>query len=90
MHQTDASPESGWSSARRAARVGRHPAPPPRALPLGTPKFDANGAFVAKWGKRGAGNGEFDAATDLTVDAKNNVYVIDYNHNRVQLFQQQS
>ena len=34
------------------------------------------------------GNGQFDGAVDLAVDAKNNVYVIDYNHNRVQMFQQ--
>ncbi|HJZ47641.1 MAG TPA: hypothetical protein VKE41_10770 [Roseiflexaceae bacterium] len=36
----------------------------------------------------GSGNGQFDGAFDMGVDAKNNVYVIDYGHNRIQMFQQ--
>ena len=51
-------------------------------------KFDSNGTFLNVWGETGDGNGQFNGAAALAVDAKNNVYVIDYRHNRVQMFQQ--
>jgi tripartite motif-containing protein 71 len=49
-------------------------------------KFDANGAFLGKWGSKGTGNGQFDAANSVAVDSSGSVYVADYNNNRIQKF----
>jgi DNA-binding beta-propeller fold protein YncE len=51
-------------------------------------KFDSNGKFLATWGSTGTGNGQFDIPFDLVVDSKNTIYVIDYNHNRIEIFHQ--
>jgi NitT/TauT family transport system substrate-binding protein len=38
-------------------------------------KFDANGKFLAKWGKFGSGEGGLDKPSDVEVDSLGNVYV---------------
>jgi DNA-binding beta-propeller fold protein YncE len=50
--------------------------------------FDAEGVFMKTWGSVGAGDGEFNNPTDVSVDsARGRVYVADpYNDNRVQMF----
>ncbi|QTA88123.1 C13 family peptidase [Desulfonema magnum] len=49
-------------------------------------KFTSDGRFVAKWGGRGYGDGEFSGLQGLTVDNNGFVYVADtYNH-RIQKF----
>jgi sugar lactone lactonase YvrE len=40
-------------------------------------KFDGNGQFLAKWGTRGAGDGQFSNLLSITVDKAGNVYVLD-------------
>ena len=49
-------------------------------------KFDPDGNFLTKWGASGSGDGEFDSAIALTVDAQDDVYVVDLAANRVQVF----
>ncbi len=49
-------------------------------------KFDKNGKFVASWGKRGTGNGEFSSVLSIAVDAQGNVYAADGGNKRVQVF----
>lgn len=49
-------------------------------------KFDANGAYVTKWGSYGTGNGQFQHANGVAVDGQGNVYVADTYNNRIQKF----
>ena len=39
-----------------------------------------------KWGAFGSGDGEFDSPIGVAVDASNDVYVADFNNDRVQKF----
>ena len=48
--------------------------------------FDADGHFLAKWGLRGVGLGEFSQPTAVAVDCNGDVYVADTNNNRVERF----
>jgi len=49
-------------------------------------KFAGNGAFLAKWGESGVGEGQFVGATDVAVDSSGNVYVADMGNHRIQKF----
>jgi DNA-binding beta-propeller fold protein YncE len=40
-------------------------------------KFDSDGNFLATWGGRGSGEGQFTRPADLTVDQQGSVYVVD-------------
>jgi len=44
------------------------------------------GKFIAQWGKKGKGPGEFATAHSLEIDRADRVYVGDRNNNRVQIF----
>jgi len=46
--------------------------------------FDNNGVFIRKWGSAGSGDGEFQHPTGIAVDQEGNVYVADYENQRVQ------
>jgi DNA-binding beta-propeller fold protein YncE len=45
-----------------------------------------DGKFIAQWGQKGKGPGEFNTAHGLAIDAKDRIYVADRNNNRVQVF----
>lgn len=47
-------------------------------------KFSPTGVPLAQWGGPGAGPGQFNDPTGLTVDSKGNVFVVDAYNNRVQ------
>lgn len=49
-------------------------------------KYSKAGDFIAQWGRKGNGDGEFDLVHDVAVDAKGNVYVADRTNQRVQVF----
>lgn len=49
-------------------------------------KFDRNGHFLASWGTRGAGPGQFDSLRGIAVDAAGHVYVADAGNTRIQVF----
>jgi len=51
-------------------------------------KFDQNGNFILKWGKKGSGDGEFwfDNNSGIFVDKNGYVYVADTYNNRIQVF----
>ncbi|HXV98555.1 MAG TPA: PQQ-binding-like beta-propeller repeat protein [Anaerolineae bacterium] len=51
-------------------------------------KFDNQGRLLAEWGSPGSGEGQFNFARGVAVDAEGNVYVADANNNRVQKFRQ--
>ena len=65
------------------------------ALPPGNYKIEVKAtskkvagsyAFLAQWGSKGSGQGQFDIPLGITVDGSSNVYVIDKANNRVQKF----
>ena len=49
-------------------------------------KFAANGKYLASWGKRGKGRGEFHLPHSILVDSRGRVIVGDRENNRVQVF----
>jgi sugar lactone lactonase YvrE len=49
-------------------------------------KFDGKGTFLAQWGTKGKGGGQFTEAADIAIDKQNNVYVVDYQNCVVQKF----
>jgi len=49
-------------------------------------KFDARGSFLAKWGREGAGPGQFKSPWGIACDALGNVYVVDTGNHRIQKF----
>jgi tripartite motif-containing protein 71 len=51
-------------------------------------KFDGNGTFLAQWGTKGKGDGQFSEAADIAIDKQNNVYIADYLNSVVQKFDQ--
>jgi tripartite motif-containing protein 71 len=54
--------------------------------PFYVTKFSSNGSLLAQWGSQGSGNGQFNWAYGIAVDAAGNVYVADGSNNRVQIF----
>jgi DNA-binding beta-propeller fold protein YncE len=49
-------------------------------------KFAKDGKYLAAWGKKGAGPGEFSTPHSVAVDSSGRVYVCDRDNNRVQIF----
>jgi len=51
-------------------------------------KFDSRGKFLTTWGKKGAGQGEFDCPHTLAFDSQGRLFVGDRQNNRIQIFDQ--
>ncbi|HEY4100942.1 MAG TPA: peptidyl-alpha-hydroxyglycine alpha-amidating lyase family protein [Gemmatimonadales bacterium] len=51
-------------------------------------KFDAHGTFVASWGSKGNGPGQFDQPHALAMDSRGRLFVGDRANNRIQIFDQ--
>ncbi len=49
-------------------------------------KFASSGAFIAKWGSYGTGNGQFNTPNGIAVDASGNIYVADNDNYSIQKF----
>ena len=49
-------------------------------------KFTSDGKFIAAWGKRGSGPGEFGVNHSLAIDSAGRIYVADRGNNRVEIF----
>lgn len=50
--------------------------------------FDFNGRYLAEFGKRGIGFGEFNFPTHISADTRGNLYVTDSINGRIQVFDQ--
>jgi DNA-binding beta-propeller fold protein YncE len=58
--------------------------------PQGDPrvlKFDKTGKFIASWGGKGKGPGQFEVAHGLAFDAKGSLWVTDRENQRIQVFE---
>ncbi len=51
-------------------------------------KFTKDGKYLAEWGKRGTGPGEFDIIHAMAFDHRGRLLVADRNNNRIQIFDQ--
>jgi sugar lactone lactonase YvrE len=51
-------------------------------------KFSKDGKFIATWGKKGTGQGEFDIPHAIAMDSAGRVFVGDRANNRIQIFDQ--
>jgi DNA-binding beta-propeller fold protein YncE len=49
-------------------------------------EFSSNGTYLGQWGSYGKGNGQFDVANAIAVNASGDVYVLDFGNHRVQEF----
>jgi DNA-binding beta-propeller fold protein YncE len=49
-------------------------------------KFSKEGKFLKEWGKKGAGEGEFNLPHSIVLDGRGRVYVGDRENNRIQIF----
>jgi DNA-binding beta-propeller fold protein YncE len=49
-------------------------------------RFTAKGELITSWGEDGTGPGQFNLPHDVTIDADNNVYVLDRENDRCQVF----
>jgi DNA-binding beta-propeller fold protein YncE len=49
-------------------------------------RFSRDGKYLAEWGKRGNGPGEFQLPHNLVIDAQGRVYVTDRDNKRVEVF----
>jgi tripartite motif-containing protein 71 len=49
-------------------------------------KFTNTGTFLTKWGSQGNGDGQFNFPYGVAVDGSGNVFVAEYNNDRVQKF----
>jgi sugar lactone lactonase YvrE len=52
-------------------------------------KFTKEGKFIAEWGKKGAGRGEFDQPHTLAFDSRGRLFVGDRSNNRIVILDQQ-
>ena len=52
-------------------------------------KFNANGEFLAQWGARGTGPGEFFAAHSIEIDSNDVLYIADRENMRIEMFDTQ-
>jgi DNA-binding beta-propeller fold protein YncE len=52
-------------------------------------KFDKDGRFLLHWGQTGSGQGQFNGAKAIAIDAQDNVYVADIGNKRIQVFDAQ-
>ena len=48
--------------------------------------FSSGGSLLTSWGTSGAGAGQFQGPADIAVEGGGNVYVTDYNNNRIEVF----
>ena len=46
--------------------------------------FTDEGDFLVEFGSQGSVPEKFERPTDITVDAKGNIYVVDFGNNRIQ------
>jgi sugar lactone lactonase YvrE len=51
-------------------------------------KFDKTGKFLAQWGGKGTGPGQFEVAHGVAIDAKGLLWVADRENQRIQVFDQ--
>jgi streptogramin lyase len=51
-------------------------------------RFSKDGKFIAAWGKKGKGPGEFDTLHGIALDSKGRVFVVDRGNNRIEIFDQ--
>jgi hypothetical protein len=49
-------------------------------------KYTKEGQFLTRWGRLGRGDGEFQGAVSIDIDATGNVYVVDFENCRIQKF----
>lgn len=49
-------------------------------------RLAADGKYLAQWGRKGKGEGEFAAAHGIAIDARDRLYVADRGNDRVQVF----
>jgi DNA-binding beta-propeller fold protein YncE len=49
-------------------------------------KFNRDGEYLLHWGRKGAGDGEFNLVHDVCLDARGRVYVADRTNARIQVF----
>ena len=51
-------------------------------------RYNKNGDFVRKWGRKGTGDGEFDIVHDIVLDSQGKIYIADRENLRIQIFDQ--
>jgi streptogramin lyase len=51
-------------------------------------KFSKDGQFIKAWGRKGAGQGEFDTPHSLAMDSSGRLFVADRGNSRIQIFDQ--
>ncbi|MBI5573278.1 MAG: hypothetical protein HY919_01825 [Elusimicrobia bacterium] len=49
-------------------------------------KFNSNGTFITKWGIQGTADGQFKSPFGVAIDISGNVYVVEYENHRIQVF----
>lgn len=49
-------------------------------------KYTPEGRWIKNWGSFGAGQGQFNVIHGIAIDASDNIYVADYNNQRIQVF----